>query len=640
MNTTKDRLYMIRFLLKNYVFYLAFCLILKLVFIIVYRGIIPHDMANIMGIMYHGLPLDLAIAAYLTALPALFHIVHLWIESKLFYTLHKLYLMITSLLLVLIYGADLTLYSYWGFRLDNTPLFYLKSSPKEAFASLEWWHTALLVIATAIASWLLYKVSKRWLVSPITLLDRYHPTYSRNVARIHPSFHHSTKTRKTHARWVQTLVGVFALGLLFLAIRGGVKVSTLNTGRVYYSSQMVLNHAAINPCFSLLESVLKSKDFAKQYHYMKRDQAASLFETMRDTTTYKTTPKLLKTKRPNVCIFLLESFMARAMTSIGEWPNIETNMDSLGREGVLFTHHYANSFRTDRGMVAVFSGFPAQPTMSVMKYPRKTQQLPSLPKALHQAGYALQYCYGGDADFTNMRSYLTAMGFEDIIEDIDFPLSSRLSKWGVHDEVLLDSVARQITQEKEQEPFLKIIQTSSSHEPFDVPFHRPGLTKEMNAMAYADSCVGDFINKMRHTKYWDNTLFVLVADHTLHYPDTIDNLSDLRYHIPLIFCGGAIKEHQVIDTYGSQNDIAATILAQLEMDHSAFTFSHDMLNPNAPHFGYFAFPNAFGVITADGSFAWNEAAKKQVRDTTPPARQWALRAKSFIQTIYQQIASL
>lgn len=631
---------MIQFLFKNFTFLVILSLLLKLVFLFIYRGIIPHNFSNVTDTLLHGLPLDLATAAYITILPDLCHIIQLWIESRFFYFFYRFYLFLISLSLVLIFSADLTLYKYWGFRLDSTPIFYLLSSPKEAFASLEWEQILALIIGAGLITYLLYKTSKRLLVTSIQSSNYYYPTYITNVARIHPSFNKKKTSKIFHTRWSQTLIGFFGLGLLFLAIRGGIKVSTLNTGRVYYSSNMVLNHAAINPCFSLLESVLKSKDFSKQYQYLKPEKAKTLFETMRDTTSHATTPKILRTKRPNICIFLLESFMARAMTSIGEWPNIQTHMDSLGQEGILFTHHYANSFRTDRGMVAVFSGFPAQPTMSVIKYPRKTQQLPSLPKKLHEAGYAMQYCYGGDADFTNMRSYLTSMGFEDIIEDIDFPLSSRLSKWGVHDDILLDSVARQITKGEEKEPFFKIIHTSSSHEPFDVPFHRAGLSKEMNALAYADSCVGDFIHKIRQTKYWDNTLFVLVADHTLHYPIDIDNLSDLRYHIPLIFCGGAVKKHQVIDTYGSQNDIAATILSQLEMDHSEFTFSHDMINPNAPHFGYFAFPNAFGMITENGSFVWDATSESQVRDSTPKESQWGSRCKSFIQTIYQKIASL
>ena len=91
---------------------------------------------------------------------------------------------------------------------------------------------------------------------------------------------------------------------------------------------------------------------------------------------------------------------------------------------------YANSFRTDRGLVAILSGYPAQPTTSIMKYPRKTQNLPAIAGSLRDTGYRTKYYYGGDADFTNMRSYLMSSGFENIISDQDFPVSERLSKWG------------------------------------------------------------------------------------------------------------------------------------------------------------------------------------------------------------------
>lgn len=93
----------------------------------------------------------------------------------------------------------------------------------------------------------------------------------------------------------------------------------------------------------------------------------------------------------------------------------------------MFTHFFANSFRTDRGLAAIISGYPAQPTTSIMKYPKKTQHLPSIPGSLKKAGYDLQYYYGGDADFTNMRSYLIQAGIDNIVSDKDFPLSERLS---------------------------------------------------------------------------------------------------------------------------------------------------------------------------------------------------------------------
>lgn len=138
---------------------------------------------------------------------------------------------------------------------------------------------------------------------------------------------------------------------------------------------------------------------------------------------------LFTTKRPDVLFIIMESFSSWLMTTLGGEPGVAVQLDSLAQEGVLFTNFYANSFRTDRGLVAILSGYPAQPTTSIMKYPRKTQSIPAIAGCLKNAGYRTKYYYGGDADFTNMRSYLMSSGFEDIVADRDFPVSERLSKW-------------------------------------------------------------------------------------------------------------------------------------------------------------------------------------------------------------------
>lgn len=130
---------------------------------------------------------------------------------------------------------------------------------------------------------------------------------------------------------------------------------------------------------------------------------------------------------------------------------------------------------------------------------------------------------------------------------------------------------KDLKEEKQEEPFLKLVQTSSSHEPFEVPFHRLD-DKILNSFAYADSCVGDFVKQYQETPLWKNTLFVLVPDHQGAYPYPIENPLDGQT-IPLILIGGAIKQPLVVDTYASQIDIAATLLAQLGLPHDEFTFS-------------------------------------------------------------------
>ena len=160
----------------------------------------------------------------------------------------------------------------------------------------------------------------------------------------------------------------------------------MNTGKVYFSSNQRLNHAAINPAFSLMESLSKQKDFGKQYRFMEAAQADELIKNLVDPSVLDSTAMvpdtlrttLFKTERPNVIFVILESFSSRLMTTLGGEPDVAVQMDSLAKEGILFTNFYANSFRTDRGLVAILSGYPAQPTTSIMKYPRKTQNLPAI----------------------------------------------------------------------------------------------------------------------------------------------------------------------------------------------------------------------------------------------------------------------
>ena len=172
--------------------------------------------------------------------------------------------------------------------------------------------------------------------------------------------------------------------------------------------------------------------------------------------------------------------------------------------------------------------------------------------------------------FRSMRSYLVSSGIEKIISDKDFPLSERTGKWGAQDHVLFQRLMKDLKEEKQEEPFLKLVQTSSSHEPFEVPFHRLD-DKVLNSFAYADSCVGDFVKQYQETPLWKNTLFVLVPDHQGAYPYPIENPLDGQT-IPLILIGGAIKQPLVVDTYASQIDIAATLLdrksTRLNSSHS------------------------------------------------------------------------
>lgn len=602
--------------LKAFIFtYLLFVLVfvLQKPAFVLYYDIFPQEggAAAFFNIILHGLKLDASLAGYLTALPALMLIVSVFMNGKWLATAAKIYFGIVAVLLSAIFTVDMGLYEYWGFRLDATPLFYFFSSPKDALASVSVWTVIGGVLVFLVYAALLY------LLFVYCLLRR--------------------PLKAVRRKAFPAAVLVLLTGLLFIPIRGGFTVSTMNVGKVYFSSDMRLNHAATNPAFSLMESFAKQKDFSKQYRFMPEAAADSLFAEMIYVAEADSIDSLLTTARPDILMIIMESFSSHLMTELGGEPDIAPNLDSISREGVLFTNFYANSFRTDRGLVAVLSGYPAQPTTSIMKYPRKTQSLPAIASALAENGYTPQYYYGGDADFTNMRSYLMASGFERIVSDVDFPVSKRLSKWGAHDDEvfkrLYNDMAADTAQGKRK---FRVVQTSSSHEPFEVPYRRLANDR-LNAFAFTDSIIGDFIRRFKELPQWQNTLVLLVPDHLGAYPENIDNLTPERYRIPLILTGGAVKSPRRIDAYGSQQDIAATLLAQLGVEHSDFVFSKDVLDTKAPHFAFFTVPDAMGIADSCGTVIYDNVSGKVAfaeGDTAGIRR----RAEAYLQKLYDDLS--
>lgn len=575
------------------------------------------NFTDYLAVIWHGLPMDVSVAGYFTIIPALLALISIWLHPALIRILHRTYLALASFLISIVYCTDAVLYGFWQFRIDSTPFFYFLSSPKDALASVPiWWVLLGIVVVLLLTAVLFFILCKTIGTFP----------ESKGIAK---------------DRLIASGVMVVVLALLFVPIRGSLGTSTMNLGRVYYSENQKLNHAAINPCFSLLSSLMNDEDTKDQYRFMAADEANKLFSQITDKTKQGGTDavfKLLNTNRPNIVMVVLESFSAHIMKSMGGTANVAVNMDKWANEGVLFTNFYANSFRTDRGLAAILAGYPAQPTMSIMKYPNKTGNMPMFPQKLKKAGYQLKYYYGGDADFTNMRSFVTTAGFEDLVSDADFPIKLRLSKWGVPDQYLFNRALADIKSQAPNATHLSVIQTSSSHEPYDVPFKKLN-NKILNAFAYTDNCLGKFVAALKKLPSWKNTLVVLVPDHQGCYPEDMDNYSPQRYHIPLLLLGGALKAKGPIATLGSQADIAATLLSQLGFSYSEFTFSKDMLNPNVPHFAFSTVPNAFMMKTTDNTVFYNCETNKTILDNGKAPGKNLPYGKAYLQKLYDDISN-
>lgn len=596
----------ILFIFSVFVFFIIVFLIQKTIFTLMHAHLTGDvSVSELFQILYNGVSMDASTSGYLTAIPFILTIASLWVNSSIIRKILLPYFAIIAIILSAIYIIDLGIYPHWTTHIDST-IFLFLSTPKEALASASTQEIILGTISFLIMSMAIFMGARYLLLSQLKTIE---PIQAK-------------KTLKP------TLALILIGGLIFVAIRGGVTASTMNIGRAFFSSKMFFNQAAVNPVFGLIYSSTKFDDFSSQYQFFEREKATSIFDQFTTKAIGAPIDTLLNTTRPNIIFIVLESFSAGvAYDSV-----IAPNFVRIAQEGINFTNFYANSFRTDRALVSIFSGYPAHPTAALMKYTEKTQSLPSIPRWLLNNGYSTKFYHGGDIDFANMRSYIVGTcGTTDIYEDEKFPIAHRLTKWGVPDEYVFDKLLEDIKSENYQEPFATTLLTLSSHEPFDVPtntFEEPFP----NSVHYTDAHLGKFIDGLKQTKCWDNTLVILLADHCMQsYPEGLDNYDKHRFHIPMVWTGGAIKKAIEIDEVSSQNHLAATLLAQLNIDYSDFKFSNDMFNSQEEHYAFYSYNNGFSLMDSTSVVIYDNNANKTLKKEGEDLED---KAKAIFQTMY------
>jgi phosphoglycerol transferase MdoB-like AlkP superfamily enzyme len=602
----------IKLLVSTYFLFVLFFTLQKIIFLLYHWNESSQEtFGNLWGVISHGVQMDLTVAGYVTILPLLILLLSVCFTGKWFARVLQWYFGIISALIAIIFISDMVLYSYWGFRMDDTVLGYIVK-PKESMASVPYWMLFIGIAAMGIIGYGQYYLLKRWVIK--TFL----------------------KLRKSAYRIIESIIIVLLAGVMFIAIRGGVFDSTMNMGRVYFSENMYLNQAAVNPVFSLLYSMNHSENFAEQYRFMDDEDAHKIFNQLMSYEKNAPEESLLKTTRPNIIFILLESFGADIMEPLGGEKGVTPNLNQLAEESIFFTKMYANSFRTDRGLVATTGGYPAQPNMSIIRNANKCNSLKSIPQTLFEEGYKTSFLYGGDVDFAGMKTYLVSQKVTDLTSYYDFPSKEQTARWGVPDHFSFKRFSEQINDQKE-EPYFKMFLTLSSHEPFDVPykkFKHPYL----NSAAYTDSCLGVFIDDLKKSKHWENTLVILVPDHKMGYPEGIANFAPERHAIFMVWAGGAIKKPVRVDKFCSQTDIAATLLSQLHIDYSDFPFSKDILNPTAPEFAFYTFKDGFGMVNPDGTTVFDNTSGKIISQTGGNNEKALQEGKAYLQCLFDDIA--
>lgn len=613
-----------RFLLKIFLFYLSVFAIGKFGFMLLNHASGSFNPLDMIAVWGNGLILDMATCAYLIIVPWVLCIVSVW-KNK--FPLRKWlipYYIFIGVALTVVIAADAVLYEYWQFKIDSSVYNYLNADNGATESVTAWFIIIMLVAFFLFTTLIAYPAIK--------LTPKYFAVEKRANSA-------SPKRR----RWYATL-GMGLIGLLMLLMTfGGRENGEMSVGPAYYSESLFLNHSAVNPLYSLMASTSKMRNFNEQFRYFSDEEAATYYSNLYPTkgaTPEELTDSVLRTTDCNIITIQLESFCGKFIEDLGGMPGVCPNICRIGKESVWFENAYANSFRTDRGTVSVQSGYLSYPTATLFKLPEKHHALSSLARSLSKAGYTTDYTYGGDISFMGEGDYLKAMGFEKVISEPDFHITpEERSTWGVRDSLLFARTLTRLEAMPEGTRWYTALQTLDSHEPFQVPYSRLE-DPVLNAFAYTDHCLGQFIDQLKKSRLWDNTLVIIFSDHGLMYQMNYENPE--FFHIPMIWTGGAISEPKRISTLMNQSDLAATLLGQLGLNYSDYPWSRNVLSANYTEpFVYCNYPSGIMLKDKTGVSIYDTNAGRSIINIPDSGSELRIkRAKAILQKSYDHLQGL
>jgi phosphoglycerol transferase MdoB-like AlkP superfamily enzyme len=593
--------------------YLAFWYLLffvtRVLFLLVYFDKTSElTFTEIIKTFVYGFRLDIAISAYFAMLPSLVLTFTSLFRTRFIKYLYHSFTLLGVFICVSIISGDLMLYRYWGFRLDATPFFYM-TNLRAMTASVSIFTVIGGILAVLFFTGLVYYIYLKIFTPALNNL----PKSSKSFFILLPS----------------TL-------LLIVLMRGGIGISTLNTSSAYFSKKQYANHAAINPVWNVGITLTQSDELQHKYiYYSETDMEKYLapIRPVKDSVLY-----LLKNDRPDIILFITESLTAKVIEATEGKPGIMPELNQLVKEGILFDHIYAASDRTDKGIAAVLAGYPSLPGSSALKYQKLTEMIAMLPEKLNVAGYKSEFYYGGTLEFANYQSFLVQSGYDKMVSDKDFPAADLKSKWGAFDHIVFNRCLAETPDNDKH--FFKTILTLTSHEPFETPVEpvfkgNDEETKYLNSLHYTDKCFGDFIREAKKKKWWDNTLVIIIADHGSRMPGNNDIFDKEKYHIPMIWLGGALKvKDTVIENLASQTDLAATLCGQLNIDHRDFKFSKNILTAGYKPFSFFTFNNGFGFMKPGKTFIYSTVTNTYSEESANKDSINANQGKAYLQSLF------
>ncbi|MBU2225408.1 MAG: LTA synthase family protein [Gammaproteobacteria bacterium] len=588
----------------------------------------------LVAIMLQGVRADLIVLCLWSAIPVL--LVPLWAHRRWQQSWFKftyIWSLIGLVSLLFMELASPAFIMQYDVRPNRLFIEYLKY-PQEVFSTL--WHGFRLPFLAGIIFTTLFSILlARLLKAPAAKLKLWSATRSLLV-------------------WPLAVIFVFA------GIRSTTDHRPANPALFAITADAMVNSLVISSGYSVLYAIYSMKHEARSSEMYGKLSTEEMLQHSLDWPWLKTyqftnaeaptlhfqTATVKRDKPLNVVIILQESLGATFVQSLGGVP-VTPELEKLKAQGIWFENLYATGTRSVRGIEAVVAGFPPTPAQSVVKLSNSQQNFTTIASVLKSQGYNTQFIYGGEAHFDNMRSFFTGNGIDDIVDFNRIKNPAFVGSWGASDEDLFNTAHQQLLALHQQDkPFFSLIFTSSNHEPFEFPDDRITLHEQPkntvnNAVKYADWAMGKFFETAKNSDYWQDTLFLVVADHDNRvYGNNLIPVE--KFRIPGLILGAGVTP-EVLNTLSSQIDLAPTLLSLAGVSACHTMIGRDLtLDKTSPGRAILQFENYFALMQPDsitilkpneGSVLANYqvANKKLLLSTTPATKTQLQKALAQVQ---------
>ncbi len=379
-------------------------------------------------------------------------------------------------------------------------------------------------------------------------------------------------------------------------------LTVLTNSKAEFSLNSVINEVGKNGVFSFFRAYRSNElDYEKFYAQIPKKESYQIVKEnlLQENQTYQSSRLdhiIRRTEgseelRPNIVMVVIESFSGDFISAFGNEEHLTPNYDSLANQSLFFTNLYATGTRTVRGMEALTLSVPPTPGNSIVRRP-KNDNLFSIATILKQKKYHPYFIYGGDGYFDNMNSFFGGQGFDIVDRNRGNPLSDNIktyrynisdnevsfeNAWGICDEDIYKQALKYADKSStEKQPFFQFIMTTSNHRPYTFPEGKIDLPQGSReaAVKYTDYALGQFLKEAKTKSWFDNTVFVVVADHCASSAGKWE-ININKHHIPAVFYN--LKDQpQKISRLTSQIDLLPTLFGYLNWNYDTALYGKDI----------------------------------------------------------------